>query len=165
MSSKKTTTTGSNTSSSNTSTTIALNKKARHDYFIEECFEAGLMLKGWEVKSLRAGRLQLKDSYVILRNGEAWLLNAHISPLPTASTHIEPDPERTRKLLLHVKELSFLVGVVQRQGYTLIPLAVYWKKNRAKLEFGVAKGKQLHDKRETEKTRDWQREKQRIMKK
>lgn len=144
-------------------TTIALNKKATHDYFVEERFEAGLVLEGWEVKALRAGRLQLKDSYVILRQGEAWLLNAHISPLPTASTHIQPDAERTRKLLLHARELSFLVGSVQRQGYTLIPLAVYWKKNRVKMEFGLAKGKKLHDKRQSEKERDWQREKQKIM--
>lgn len=144
---------------------IAQNKKAFHDYFIEQRFEAGLVLEGWEVKGLRAGRGQLKDSYVILRNGEAWLLNAHISPLPTASTHIHPDPERSRKLLLHARELSFLIGAVQRQGYTLIPIALYWKKNRAKIEFGLAKGKKFYDKRETEKQRDWQREKQRIMKK
>ena|SRR5262245_15073123 len=145
--------------------TIALNKKAFHDYIIEQRFEAGLALEGWEVKSLRAGSLQLKDSYVVLRKGEAWLLNAHISPLTTVSTHIHPEPERSRKLLLHAKELSFLVGAVQRQGYTLVPLAVYWKKNRAKVEFGLAKGKKLYDKRETEKKREWQREKQRMLKK
>jgi len=144
---------------------IALNRQAHHEYYIEQRFEAGLVLQGWEVKSLRASRAQLKDSYVIIRNGEAWLLNAHISPLATASTHIHPDPERSRKLLLHARELSFLGGAVQREGYTLIPLALYWKKNRAKIEFGLAKGKQLHDKRETEKNRDWQRSKQRLMKK
>lgn len=146
------------------SSTIALNKKAHHDYFIEERFEAGLVLEGWEVKSLRAGRAQLKDSYVVMRNGDAWLLNSHISALNTASTHIKPEPERTCKLLLHRKELSFLTGAAQREGYTLIPLALYWKKNRVKLEFGVAKGKHLYDKRETEKKRDWTREKARIMK-
>jgi SsrA-binding protein len=144
---------------------IAVNRKAHHDYAIEQRFEGGLVLEGWEVKSLRAGRAQLKDSYVILRNGEAWLLNAHISPLSTVSTHIHPDPERSRKLLLHEKELSFLAGAVQRQGYTLIPLSLYWQRNRAKIEFGLAKGKKLYDKRETEKRRDWQREKQRVMKK
>lgn len=145
--------------------TIALNRKAHHDYSIEKRFEGGLVLEGWEVKSLRAARAQLKDSYVIMRNGEAWLLNAHISPLSTVSTHIHPNPERSRKLLLHEKELSFLAGAVQREGYTLIPLALYWKRNRAKIEFGLAKGKKLFDKRETEKQRDWQREKQRMLKK
>lgn len=145
--------------------TIALNRKALHDYFIEQRFEAGLVLHGWEVKSLRAGKAQLKDSYVIMRRGEAWLLNAHISALSTVSTHITPDPERSRKLLLHERELAFLAGAVQREGYTLIPLSLYWKKNRAKLEFGVAKGKKQYDKRESEKTRDWQREKQRLLKK
>lgn len=144
--------------------TIALNKKALHDYTIEQRFEGGLVLQGWEVKSLRAGKVQLKDSYVIMRRGEAWLLNAHISPLNTVSTHYVAEPERSRKLLLHAKELSFLAGSVQREGYTLIPLALYWKHNRAKVEFGLAKGKQLHDKRESEKNRDWVREKQRIMK-
>ncbi|MDF3054488.1 MAG: smpB [Gammaproteobacteria bacterium] len=145
-------------------TTIALNKKAHHSYFIEERFEAGLVLEGWEVKSLRAGRAQLKDSYVVMRNGEAWLLNSHISTLKTTSTHTKAEPERSRKLLLHAKELNFLIGAVQREGYTLIPLALYWKKNRVKLEFGVAKGKHLYDKRETEKKRDWERERARLMK-
>ncbi len=145
--------------------TIALNKKATHDYFVEQRFEAGLVLQGWEVKSLRAGKVQLKDSYVIMRHGDAYLLNSHISPLLTASTHITPEPHRSRKLLLHKKELALLVGVSQREGYTLIPLALYWKNNRAKLEFGIAKGKKEYDKRETEKKRDWQREKQRLMKK
>ncbi len=144
---------------------IAVNRKATHDYYIEQRFEGGLVLEGWEVKSLRAGRAQLKDSYVILRNGEAWLLNAHFSPLSTTSVHLHADPERSRKLLLNLKELSFLAGAVQQQGYTLIPLALYWKRNRAKIEFGLAKGKKQYDKRETEKQRDWQREKQRMLKK
>ncbi|WP_045224756.1 SsrA-binding protein SmpB [Methyloterricola oryzae] len=143
---------------------IAQNRAATHDYFIEERFEAGLVLQGWEVKSLRDGRAQLKESYVVLRNGEAYLLGAHISPLLSASTHIHPDPLRTRKLLLHARELSRLIGHVERKGYTLIPLALYWKKGRAKLEIGLAKGKKLHDKRASEKDKDWQREKLRIMK-
>ena len=144
--------------------TIALNRQATHDYFIEERFEAGLVLQGWEVKSLRAGRAQLKESYVILKNGEAFLLGSHISALSTASTHVVPDPVRTRKLLLHANELSRLIGHVERKGYTLIPLALYWKKGRAKLEIGLGRGKKMHDKRATEKDRDWQREKQRVMK-
>lgn len=143
---------------------IALNRQATHEYFIEERYEAGLVLQGWEVKSLRALRAQLKESYVILKNGEAWLLGAHFSPLLSASTHIVPDPLRTRKLLLHGRELSKLIGSVERKGYTLIPLALYWKKGRAKLEIGLAKGKQIHDKRASEKDKDWQREKQRVMK-
>ncbi|MBM4202512.1 MAG: SsrA-binding protein SmpB, partial [Gammaproteobacteria bacterium] len=143
---------------------IAVNRQASHEYFIEERFEAGLALEGWEVKSLRAGRAQLKESYVTLKNGEAWLLGAHISPLASASTHIDPDPIRTRKLLLHKHELDRLIGHVERKGYTLIPLALYWSKGRAKLEIGLAKGKKLHDKRASEKDRDWQREKQRVMK-
>lgn len=147
------------------SSTIALNRQATHDYFIEERYEAGLVLHGWEVKSLRAGRAQLKESYVILKSGEAWLLGAHFSALSTASTHVHPDATRTRKLLLHAAELSKLIGHVERKGYTLIPLALYWKKGRAKLEIGLAKGKKLHDKRATEKDRDWQREKERIMRK
>lgn len=148
-----------------TNNSIAVNKKAYHDYFIEQRFEAGMVLEGWEVKSMRAGRVQLKDSYVVMTKGEAWLLNSHISPLNTVSTHINPSPERSRKLLLHKRELNVLIGAVQRQGYTLIPLALYWKHNRAKLEFGLAKGKKEYDKRESEKKRDWQREKQRVMKK
>ena len=146
------------------SNTIALNKRARHDYYIEERFEGGLALQGWEVKSLRAGRVQLKESYVLLKDGEAWLFGAHISALPTASTHINPDPLRTRKLLLHRAELNRLIGAVERRGYTLVPTAMYWKRGRAKLEIGLAKGKQLHDKRAVEKDRDWQREKQRLFK-
>jgi SsrA-binding protein len=144
--------------------TIALNKKARHEYFIEERFEAGLALEGWEVKSLRAGRTQISDSYVIIKNAEAFLLGALITPLQTASTHIHPDPTRTRKLLLHRDELGKLIGLVERKGYTLIPLALYWKKNRVKLEIGLAKGKKLHDKRASERDRDWQRDKERLMK-
>ncbi|MEO7557954.1 MAG: SsrA-binding protein SmpB [Gammaproteobacteria bacterium] len=144
--------------------TIALNKKARHDYFLEDRYEAGLILQGWEAKSLRAGRIQLKESYVLLKDGEAWLFGAHISPLPTASTHIHPDPLRSRKLLLHADELKKLIGAVERKGYTLIPVAIYWKKGRAKLEISLAKGKQEHDKRDTERDRDWAREKERLFK-
>ena len=143
---------------------IALNKKARHDYFIEDTFEAGLALEGWEVKSLRAGRGQLTESYVHLRNSEAWLLGAHISPLNTASTHIKPDPTRTRKLLMHRLELDRLVGAVERKGYTLVPLNLHWCKGRVKLDIGLAKGKKQHDKRASEKDRDWQRQKAQIMK-
>jgi SsrA-binding protein len=146
------------------SSNIAQNRVATHDYFIEERYEAGLVLQGWEVKSLRAGRAQLKESYVVLKGGEAWLLGSHVSPLTSASTHVDPNPTRTRKLLLHNAELSKLIGHVERKGYTLIPLSMYWKKGRAKLEIGLAKGKKLHDKRASEKERDWQREKQRIMK-
>jgi SsrA-binding protein len=142
---------------------IALNKKARHDYFIEERFEAGVVLEGWEVKSLRAGRAQLVDSYVIIKNGEAWLLGALITPLQTASTHIHPQAQRTRKLLLHKEELNRLIGAVDRKGYTLIALALYWKNGRVKAEIGLAKGKQAHDKRDVERERDWEREKGRIM--
>jgi len=145
--------------------TIAVNKKARHEYFIEQTFECGIALEGWEVKSLRAGRAQLTESYVQLRNGEAWLLGAHISPLSTASTHVKADPTRTRKLLLHRFELDRLVGAVERKGYTLVALKLYWSKGRAKIEIGLAKGKKQHDKRATEKDRDWQRQKARIMKK
>ncbi|MFT5350561.1 MAG: SsrA-binding protein [Planctomycetota bacterium] len=146
------------------SNTIALNKKAKHDYFIEDRFEAGIVLQGWEVKSLRAGNVQVRDNYVLLKDGEAFLLGTLITPLPTASTHITPDPQRTRKLLLHKSELSRLVGAVERKGYTLVVIAMYWKNSRAKVEIGLAKGKQSHDKRETLKERDWQRQKQRILK-
>lgn len=144
--------------------TIALNKKARHDYFVEERLEAGLALEGWEVKSLRAKRVQLNESYVIIRGAEAWLFGAHITPLPTASTHIRPDAQRTRRLLLHRDELNRLIGAVDRRGYTLVPLSLYWKRGRAKLQIGMAKGKKQHDKRATEKERSWQREKQRLLK-
>ena len=143
---------------------IAANKKARHDYFIEDVSEAGLSLEGWEVKSLRAGRAQLTESYVHIRDGEAWLLGAHMSPLNTASTHIRPDPTRTRKLLLHRNELDRLIGAVERKGYTLVPLNLHWTRGRVKLDIGLAKGKKQHDKRATQKDRDWQRQKARIMK-
>ena len=143
---------------------IAANKKARHDYFVEDVSEAGLSLEGWEVKSLRAGRAQLTESYVHIRDGEAWLLGAHISPLNTASTHIRPDPTRTRKLLLHRNELDRLIGAVERKGYTLVPLNLHWTRGRVKLDVGLAKGKKQHDKRATQKDRDWQRQKARIMK-
>ena len=146
------------------STTIALNKKARHNYFVESNIECGIALEGWEVKSLRAGRAQLTETYVHIRNGEAWLIGAHISPLPTASTHISPDPTRSRKLLLHRYELDRLIGAVERKGYTLVALALYWKKGRAKVDIGLAKGKKQHDKRATEKSRDWDRQKGRILK-
>lgn len=146
------------------SNTIAVNRIATHDYFISERFEAGMVLQGWEVKSLRDGRAQLKESYVILKGGEAWLLGSHISPLLSASTHVHPDAVRSRKLLLNRGELNRLIGSVERKGFTLIPLQMYWKKGRAKLEIGLGKGKKQHDKRETEKDRDWQREKERVMK-
>lgn len=144
--------------------TIVINRKARHEYFIEERFEAGLVLQGWEVKSLRAGKVQVDESHVIIKRGEAWLLGSIIIPLPTASTHIVPDPSRTRKLLLHNKELAQLIGAVERKGYTIVPLSMYWKSGKAKIEIGLARGKKQHDKRATEKERDWQREKARILK-
>lgn len=144
--------------------TIATNKRARHEYFIEEHIEAGLALEGWEVKSLRAGRAQIAESYVLLRDNEAWLFGAHITPLASASTHVQPDPARTRKLLLHRAEIDRLLGAVERRGHTAVPLSLYWKGGRAKLDVGIARGKKQHDKRATEKERDWQREKQRILK-
>jgi SsrA-binding protein len=144
--------------------TIALNKKAGHDFFIEERYEAGIALQGWEVKSLRQGRIQIKESYITIKGGEAFLFGAHIVPLSTASTHIHADPTRTRKLLLHRSELNKLIGLVERKGYTLVPTAMYWKKGMAKLEIGLARGKKLHDKRASEKDRDWQREKERLFK-
>ena len=143
--------------------TIALNKKARHDFSIQETFEAGLALKGWEVKSLREGKAQIAESYVLLKDGEAFLFGANINPLPTASTHVRPDPQRTRKLLLHRSELDKLIGAVEQKGMALVPLALYWQRGKAKLKIGLAKGKKAHDKRATEKERDWKREKQRIM--
>ena len=145
------------------SSTIALNKKARHNYFIEDRFEAGIALQGWEVKSLREGRVQLTESYVILQNGEAWLFGLHISPLISASTHITPEPTRSRKLLLHRRELDKLIGAVERKGYTLVATALYWKRGRAKLEIALARGKQSHDKRATEKDQEWTRSKQRLL--
>ncbi len=144
--------------------TIAVNRKAHHEYTIEERFEAGIVLAGWEVKSLRAGRIQIDQSYVIVKSGEVWLLGAQITPLLTASTHVHPDPTRTRKLLLHQREINKLIGNVERKGYTLIPLKLYWKHNRVKLEFCLAKGKKLYDKRASEKESDWQRDKQRMLK-
>lgn len=140
------------------------NKKAFHDYFIEERFEAGMVLEGWEVKSIRAGRVQLKEAYVIVRRGEVFLFGSHISALPTASTHISPDPVRTRKLLLNGEEIKKLIGKVERSGYTLVPLNLHYAKGRIKCEIGLAKGKKQHDKRESEKARDWQREQQSILK-
>ncbi len=145
--------------------TIAQNRKATHEFFIEDRYEAGLVLQGWEVKSLREGRVQLDQSYVVIKNAEAYLFGALITPLQTASTHINPEPQRTRKLLLHQRELGKLVGSVERKGYTLVPLTLYWKDNRVKLAVGLAKGKKLHDKRATEKERDWKREKERLLKK
>jgi SsrA-binding protein len=143
--------------------TIAQNKKARFDYFIEESVEAGLALQGWEVKSMRAGKAQLVDSYVILREGEAWLLGSHVTPLNTASTHVDANPTRIRKLLLNRREIDRFTGLVERKGYTLIALELYWSKNRAKLSVGLAKGKKQHDKRATEKDRDWERDKARAL--
>jgi len=143
---------------------IAQNRKAWHDYFIEQKFEAGLALQGWEVKSLRDGRAQLKEAYVVVENGEVFLIGAHISPLTSASTHIHPDPTRKRKLLLHREEISKLVGAVERRGYTLVPLSLYWKKGKAKIEIGLAKGKQAHDKRESIKKRETDRELARVIK-
>lgn len=145
--------------------TIALNRKATHEYFIEDRFEAGLSLLGWEVKSLREGRVQLDQGYILLKSNEAWLFGALITPLQTVSTHVIPEPQRSRKLLLNRRELNKLIGSVERKGYTLVPLSLYWKNNRVKLSLGLAKGKKLHDKRAAEKDRDWERQKQRLMKK
>src|SRR4051812_2248666 len=142
---------------------IAENRRARYDYFIEERLEAGLVLQGWEVKSMRAGKAQVAEAYVYLKEGEAFLFGANITPLKTASTHLVPEPSRTRKLLLNKAELSRLVGSVERKGYTLVPLDLHWKDGRAKLEIGLAKGKKQHDKRANEKDRDWQRDKARVM--
>ncbi|BBM01984.1 SsrA-binding protein SmpB [Microbulbifer sp. GL-2] len=146
-----------------TSNTIALNKKARHDYFIEEKFEAGVEMQGWEVKSCREGKAQLTDSYVIFKNGEAWLLGSNIQPLPSASTHYVTEPDRTRRLLLNKRELSKLIAAVEQKGHTVVATALYWKGHLIKCEVCLAKGKAMHDKRETEKKRDWNREKQRLM--
>ena len=143
--------------------TIVQNRKALHDYAIEDRYEAGMVLQGWEVKSLREGRAQLVDAHAIIKHGEIFLLGMHISPLKTVSTHFEPDPTRTRKLLLHADEIKKLIGSVDRKGYTLIPLSLYWKKGNVKLELGLAKGKKAHDKRATEKAKDWTLEKARIM--
>lgn len=143
---------------------IAVNRRARHDYLIEDQFEAGLVLEGWEVKSLRAGRAQLAEGYVQVRNGEAWLIGAHFSPLTTTSSHVRADPTRSRKLLLQRQELDRLVGAVERKGYALIPLDLHWRKGNAKLEIGLGKGKKQHDKRAAKKDRDWERQKARILK-
>jgi SsrA-binding protein len=142
---------------------IVDNKKAFHDYFIEERFEAGLVLEGWEAKAIRAGRAQIKEAYVVVKDGEIFLIGAHISPLAQASTHITADPVRTRKVLLHQKEISKLIGHVERAGYALVPLDLHFTKGRIKLEIGLAKGKKQYDKRETEKQKDWVREKARVM--
>jgi len=146
------------------SNTIASNKKARHDYHLETEFEAGLVLQGWEVKSIRAGKAQIRDAYILLKNGEAFLFGATISPLLSASTHVNPEQQRSRKLLLHAYELSRLVGAVERKGYTIVPLSLYWKKSHVKCKIALAKGKHQFDKRASEKERDWNREKARIAK-
>ena len=143
---------------------IVENRKAFHDYFIEERLEAGLALQGWEVKAIRAGRAQIKEAYVIVSNGEIFLIGCHISPLPAASTHFIPDPTRTRKLLLHASEIDKLIGSVERSGYAMVPLNLHYKGGRIKLEIGLAKGKKQHDKREAKKEQEWQREKQRLLK-
>lgn len=142
---------------------IADNKKAFHDYFIEDRIEAGLVLEGWEVKAIRAGRAQIKEAYVILKDGEVYLIGAHISPLLAASTHVKPDPVRTRKLLLHEREIANLIGKVERAGYALVPLDLHYSKGRIKALIGLAKGKKQYDKREDEKKKDWEREKGRLM--
>ena len=146
------------------SATIALNKKARFDYHIEDRIEAGIALQGWEVKSLREGKIQLGDGYILLKDGEAFLLGGLITPMRSASSHVETDPKRTRKLLLHKQEIARLIGAVDRKGFTIVATAMYWKRGRAKVELGLAKGKKQHDKRATEKARDWDREKGRILK-
>ena len=144
--------------------TIADNRKATHEYFIEERFEAGLVLEGWEVKAIRAGHVQLKESYIIVRDGALWIIGMHISPLPTASTHIHPNATRTRKLLLKAEEISKLIGKVEQRGYALVPLNLHYSKGWIKLTFGLGRGKKLHDKRDVARDKDWQREKERLMK-
>ena len=142
---------------------IAQNRKAFHDYFVEERYESGLVLEGWEVKAIRAGRVQLADGYVLVRNGALWLVGAHISPLPTVSTHFVPDPTRSRKLLMHAEEIKRLIGKVEQRGYTLVPLDMHYKKGRIKLEIALGRGKLKHDKRAAERDREWERDKQRLM--
>jgi len=142
---------------------IVENRKAFHDYFVEERYEAGIALEGWEVKAIRAGRAQLKEAYVVVKDSELFLIGAHVSPLPAASTHVEPDPVRTRKLLLHAEEITRLIGKVEQAGYALVPLNLHYAKGRIKLEIGLAKGKKQYDKRATEKEREWNREKQRLL--
>ena len=144
--------------------TIAINRIARHDYFIEDEIEVGMVLEGWEVKSLRSGNLQIKESYVTVKNGEIWLIGAHISPINSVSTHVKPDPTRTRKLLAHRGEIDRLVGMVERKGYALVAMVAYWSRGRAKMKLGIAKGKKAHDKRATVKDRDWKRDQARILK-
>ncbi len=143
---------------------IVQNKKAQHDYFIEDRYEAGMVLEGWEVKAIRAGRAQLNEAYVVIRSGELFLLNGHISPLPTASTHITPDPVRTRKLLLNAEEIRKLIGKVERAGYALVPLDLHYLKGRIKLEVGLAKGKRQFEKRSSEADKDWKRQQTRLLK-
>lgn len=152
------------TSKKQSDSTIVSNRKAGFDFFIEEQYEAGLVLEGWEVKSLRAGKVNLSDAHVIIKNGEAFLLGSQINPLPTASTHSVPDSTRSRKLLLNRRELNHLIGSVERQGYTIVPLSLYWKKNKIKIKIALAKGKKEHDKRNTMKNREWQRDHSRLMK-
>lgn len=142
---------------------IVQNRKAFHDYFVEERFEAGIVLEGWEVKAIRAGRAQIAEAYVVVRDEALWLLGAHISALPTASTHVNPNPTRTRKLLMHAVEIHKLVGKVEQRGYTLIPIDLHYKAGRIKLEIGLAKGKANHDKRAVERDKEWQRDKQRLI--
>ncbi len=144
--------------------TIAVNKRARFEYYIEERLEAGIALEGWEVKALREGRVQFADSYVLLKDNEAFLFGCQINPLPTASTHVTPDPVRTRRLLLHRREIDRLTGLVERRGHTVVPTAMYWSRGKAKVEIGIARGKRQHDKRKVVKDRDWERQKARIMK-
>jgi len=143
---------------------IVQNKKATHDFFIEERIEAGIALEGWEVKAIRAGRVQLKEGYVVVRDAELYLIGAHITPLPEASTHVKPDPVRTRKLLLHAAQIARLIGKVERAGYTLVPLDLHYSRGRVKVEIGLARGKKQHDKREVERDREWQRERERLLK-
>ena len=143
---------------------IVENRKATHDYFIEDRFEAGLVLEGWEVKAIRAGHVQLRESYVIVRDGEIFIIGMHVSPLPTASTHIHPNATRTRKLVLKAEEIKKLIGKVEQRGYTLVPLNLHYKNGRIKLDFGLGRGKKMHDKRDTARDKDWQREKERVMK-
>ncbi|HED36207.1 MAG TPA: SsrA-binding protein SmpB [Gammaproteobacteria bacterium] len=151
-------------STKSTSSSIAVNKKARHDYTIEDTYDAGIVLEGWEVKSLREGRVQMRDTYVMVKQDEIFWLGGQITPLLSASTHVNPEPGRARKLLLNRREIDKLIGLVDRKGYTLVPLKMFWSKGRAKMQIGLAKGKQLHDKRADEKDRDWNRDKARILK-
>ncbi len=149
---------------SSSNTTIALNRKAKHNYVLETRFETGIVLQGWEVKSIRAGKGQISESHVIIRRGEAWLVNCIISPLLSTSTHVKADDSRSRKLLLHRKEINLLLGHIERKGYTVVPTAMYWKQNHIKVEIALAKGKKDYDKRAAAKDRDWQRDKQRLFK-